>query len=149
MALARDKLSLTAGDGGKSGGSVATRVWLLAATGIAACLITACADIRGQSATLTPLADGTAPSRVVVARDTEIELSTGYRRTLRQGTTWIAVGSIAQGEVYKPRDTVFSVEGTNVHEAYLVLSNGKLIGYYLPVERSYVSQEKPIDIPVQ
>lgn len=52
-----------------------------------------------------------------MARDIEIQLSTGYRRTLRQGTVWMAAGRIAEGEVYKPRDTVFSVEGTNVHEA--------------------------------
>jgi hypothetical protein len=137
------------GDAGIRGGPVATRVWLQATTGIASCIISACADIRGQTANLTPLVDGAAPSHIVVARDIKIELSTGYSRTLHQGTVWVAAGSIAQGAVYKPRDTVFSVEGTNVHEAYLVLSDGKLVGYYLPAERSYVAQPSPIDIPTQ
>jgi hypothetical protein len=128
---------------------VATRVWLQVAAGLAACVISACVDVRGQSVNLITLPDGAVPSRIVVARDIKIELSTGYSRTLHQGTVWVAAGSIAQGQVYKPRDTVFSVEGTNVHEAYLVMSDGKLVGYYLPVERSYVAQSEPINIPVQ
>jgi hypothetical protein len=61
----------------------------------------------------------------------------------------LAVGHIQQGDVYRPRDTVFSVEGTNVHEAYLVLSGEKLVGYYLPAEHSYVTQSRPIDVPTQ
>lgn len=69
-----------------------------------------------------------------------IKLSTGYDRTLRRGTVWLNVGSVAAGDVYRPRDTVFSLEGTNVHEAYLVLSDGRLVGYFLPAENSFVPQ---------
>jgi hypothetical protein len=126
-----------------------TRVWLQATAWIALCIMSACADIRGESVKLSPLVDATTPASITFARNVDIQLSTGYNRTLRQGTVWVAAGSIAQGEVYKPRDTVFSVEGTNVHDAYLVLSDGKLVGYYLPVERSYIAQPKPVDIPIQ
>ena len=124
------------------------RLWRYTAAAIVCCTISGCADIRGESAILTPVA-GTSLPAITVARDVKIDLSTGYRRTLRQGTVWVPAGSLAQGEVYKPRDTVFSLEGTNVHEAYLVLSNGKLVGYYLPAERSFVAESTPIDIPIQ
>jgi hypothetical protein len=116
---------------------------------LASCLLLACVDIRGASTSLSPPAEGTGTPSITVARDVQITLSTGYHRTLRQGTVWLAAGVIPEGSVYKPRDTVFSVEGTNVHEAYLVVSGGKLVGYYLPAEGSYVSQSQPIDIPIQ
>jgi hypothetical protein len=116
---------------------------------LASCLLSACVDVRGVSTGLSEPPEGTRSPSITVARDVQITLSTGYHRTLRQGTVWLAAGAIPQGSVYKPRDTVFSVEGTNVHEAYLVVSGGKLVGYYLPAEGSYVSQSQPIDIPIQ
>jgi len=45
--------------------------------------------------------------------------------------------SVTQGEVFKPYHDVFTLEGTNVHEAYLVVSNNTLKGFYLPVERTF------------
>ena len=61
----------------------------------------------------------------------------GYRRTIRQGSVWTRVGRVSQGEVYKPTNQVFMVEGTHVHEAYLVLDGDQVVGFYLPVERAF------------
>ncbi len=66
-----------------------------------------------------------------------IQLDTGYSRTLKPGSLWKDIGSVTQGEVFKPYHDVFTLEGTNVHEAYLVVANNTLKGFYLPVERTF------------
>jgi len=76
----------------------------------------------------------------------EIKLNTGYHRTLKPGSYWRQIGSVPQGAVYKPCLDVFTIEGAHIHEAYLVVDSGMLVGFYLPAERSYVNldQRKPI-----
>jgi hypothetical protein len=120
--------------------------WISAVLGLCG-VLAACSDVKGEPAAMAPV-NGAAAGQIVIARDVEIE-TPGYDRTLRQDTVWLAAGSVAQGVVYKPRDTVFTLEGTNVHEAYLVLSGGRLVGYYLPAEHSYVAQAQPIDVPTK
>lgn len=112
-------------------------------------MLGACADIRGAPVSLSPPATADNAASITLAQDVQVDLSSGYHRVLREGTTWQPVGSIAQGEVYRPLNTVFSVEGTNVHEAYLVLSQRTLVGYYLPVEGTFVPQKVPIDVSVR
>ena len=73
----------------------------------------------------------------------------GYERTLRQGTNWDLVGTIPEGEVYKPRDQVLTVECSNVFEAYLVVSEDFLVGFYLPVEGEFVSIPEKLELPVE
>ena len=61
----------------------------------------------------------------------------GYKRKLRQGTKWNYVGNVSYGDVFRSKDQILTVEASNIHEAYIVVSSGKLVGFYLPVERSY------------
>ena len=70
-------------------------------------------------------------------QDLDVDLPFGYRRVLRKGTRWTHVGSIEQGDVYTSKDQVLTIEASNVYEAYIVVSNAKLVGFYLPVERTY------------
>jgi hypothetical protein len=122
---------------------------MLTALALGLCsVLAACADVRGEPAALTPV-NGAAAGQITIAHDVEIDTVNGYDRKLRQDTVWLAAGNVAQGVVYKPRDTVFTLEGTNVHEAYLVLSGSKLVGYYLPAEHSYVAQPQPVDVPTK
>lgn len=65
------------------------------------------------------------------------EFSSGYKRAIAQGSVWKLAGTVAQGEVYIPIKTVFTVQGAHSHEAYLVVDKGKLTGFYLPVEKAY------------
>jgi len=67
----------------------------------------------------------------------EVALATGYSTTLRATTTWQLVGTIPQGEVYRTRDQVVTLEGAHIHEAYIVVDQGALVGFYLPVERTF------------
>ncbi|WP_132258526.1 hypothetical protein [Paucimonas lemoignei] len=74
-----------------------------------------------------------------LAQTTEVQLDTGYSRTLKAGSQWVHAGTISQGEVYKPYKDVFTLEGAHIHEANLVVANDQLVGFYLPVERGFSS----------
>jgi hypothetical protein len=75
-------------------------------------------------------------------------LPCGYSRKLLKNSKWKYVGTIDQGEVYKPVDKCFTLECSNVYEAYLVIQNDNLRGFYLPVEKGYNSLNKPIPLAV-
>jgi hypothetical protein len=88
----------------------------------------------------TPATLVSAPSpkpSFVLEQDVSIDLGFGYKRALRKGTRWTYVGTIASGDVYKTTDQVLTVEASNIHEAYIVVEDRKLVGFYLPVERTY------------
>jgi hypothetical protein len=65
---------------------------------------------------------------------------------LNANTTWDYVGSIEQGEVYKSKNQTITIWGSNTFEAYLVIKDGKLSGFYLPVEKTFSSLSKPLEI---
>ena len=73
----------------------------------------------------------------------------GYSRTLQNGSNWDLIGSIPEGNVYKPRDQVLTVECSNVYEAYLVCVHKSLVGFYLPVEQGFVTLKKPMVLPTE
>jgi hypothetical protein len=72
-----------------------------------------------------------------------------YSRKLNKGTYWDFIGTIPEGEVYKPRDQVLTIEASHVYEAYLVLSNDSLVGFYLPVERAFAPLPNPKKLPIE
>ena len=75
--------------------------------------------------------------RYVVSAPAEIRLDSGYERAISQGTEFVEVGSIPQGRILKPTQTTFTIEGAHMHEAYPVVQNQRLVGFYLPVERAF------------
>jgi hypothetical protein len=104
---------------------------------VGAMMLGACASVQMQPTTLTP-AQGE-PTIITVERDTEVKLDTGYTRTVRAGTRFAFVGTVPQGKVFRPIDAVLTVEGTHMHEAWVVADGEKLVGFYLPVEKSFVA----------
>lgn len=81
-------------------------------------------------------------------QEVKVNLPSGYSRLLKKGTIWDFVGTTSQGDVYKSKDQVLTVEASNIHEAYIVVSSGKLVGFYLPVERSF-SALGSVSLPVK
>jgi hypothetical protein len=75
--------------------------------------------------------------RYIVSAPAEIRLDSGYERTISQGTEFVEVGFIPQGRILKPTQTTFTIEGAHMHEAYPVVHNQRLVGFYLPVERAF------------
>jgi hypothetical protein len=75
--------------------------------------------------------------RIQILTPTIVQLDTGYTRTLADKSIWSQVGRVPQGDVYRPVGTVFTIEGRQIHEAYLVIRDKKLVGFYLPGEQNY------------
>jgi len=108
---------------------------------LAVCLAVAgCAhEVVRQPAVLTPMTAAPANSAIEMLKDTEITLDSGYLRQLARGSRWAQVGTLPQGHVYRIVGGAFTVEGANVHEAWLVIAGGELVGFYLPVEKAFVN----------
>jgi hypothetical protein len=90
----------------------------------------------------------TAVAEIMMQREVGFRLSTGYTRTLPAMSRWRHVGRVAQGEVYRPVDLAFALEGRHVHEAYLVLDGRTLRGFYLPGESAYSALDPVIPLPI-
>ena len=107
-------------------------------------------DIAHVSSEPTLFSPQPEPRKSFVMKDT-VEITQapcGYDRTLRAGTHWDLVGTIPEGEVYKPQNQVLTVECSHVFEAYLVLVNGFMIGFYLPVEGEFVPISDKVALPI-
>lgn len=126
--------------------SVSFRAWATAGALIA--LLGGCASpVRTEPVSFAPLT--AQPARVVqIAQDTTATLPTGYPRTLKAGSQWRLAGSVSQGEVYRPVNTVFTIEGRHTHEAYLVISKGQLHGFYLPGKAQYAALATPVPLSI-
>ena len=108
-------------------------------------LLAACAPaVVQEPARLTPESG----KSLRLTRTAVVPLPTGYSTTLRAGTQWQLVGTLAQGEVYRTRDQVVTLEGEHIHEGYIVLAGDALTGFYLPVERTFspVTPHVPLTI---
>lgn len=107
-----------------------------------ALLLGGCA-VQQTSTHMTPAPAGDA-AEYILSTAVELQLNTGYQRSLRQGSRWLKVGRVPQGDVYKPYMDVFTVEGAHIHEAYLVVDSSQLVGFYLPAERSYANLDQRV-----
>jgi hypothetical protein len=58
---------------------------------------------------------------------------------LRANTRWAQIGSIPQGDVFETKDQVVIVNSFSVFEANLVVKDGKVVGYFIPVGCSFVA----------
>jgi len=101
------------------------------------------AHLLDQSAAIDANSDVLLPVAV------KIRLDTGYYRNkeLAAQSRWRRVGRLPEGNVYRPVASVFSVEGRQVHEAYLVVRDNMLVGFYLPVESAFSPLEPAIQLP--
>lgn len=82
-------------------------------------------------------------------KEENISLGTGYSRTLKKGTKWQYVGTVQYGDVFRTSDQILTVEASNIHEAYIVVSAKKLVGFYLPVEHTYSPLSDPVSLTIK
>jgi hypothetical protein len=123
----------------------------LAAASLVLGLAGGCAfDIAQVKHAPAVLATGTKePAAFTLAQRVDLDIGLGYRRQLREGSTWSYVGTVGAGEVYRSRDQVLTLEASNIHEAWLVVSGGRLVGYYLPVEKAYAPAVEVVTLPLR
>lgn len=104
-----------------------------------------CAQRISQTrAELEPARSASAAVAIVADADTQIRSSVGVARTITHDTVWDYAGRIGEGTVYAPRDTVLTVEGADVSEAYLVLRGEQIVGFYLPVQGTFSPASEPV-----
>ncbi|NDP41274.1 MAG: hypothetical protein GZ089_00925 [Aromatoleum sp.] len=116
---------------------------------IATALLTACAfDLVHVAQTPAPF-HASEPTRraFVLAQEVSLTLPFGYRRALKRGSLWSYVGTIDAGDVFASKDQVLTVEASNVHEAYIVVNGDNLVGFCLPVERTYSPATQRVSLP--
>ena len=86
---------------------------------------------------------------IVLGQDLTVTPTLGDPATLKAGSTWVRVGRVPEGPVYAIKNDVFMVKGRNAHEAQCVVADGgKLIGFYLPVERAFVPVDPQVQLPI-
>lgn len=110
---------------------------------VAAVLTTAC------SITQIPVTEGITSdaneSVVILHAPVVIELDHAKPVLLRAETSWARIGEIPQGTVYKTADQLIVVESFNTRQAYIVVNEERVVGYFLPVENSFV-KVTPVEI---
>ncbi len=79
----------------------------------------------------------TARGSFVLINQVKFTLDSNYSRKLNAGTKWNYVFTITQGDVFRTRDQILTVEASNIFEAYIVVSSNQLVGFYLPVEKTF------------
>ena len=108
-----------------------------------AVFLSACAPaIPVQSTDLSSFTATRQEERFRVASSITVRLTTGYSRQLKQGSLWQPFGEVPQGLVLRPVGGIFTIEGRQVHEAYLVVKGDSLVGFYLAGE-SHFSPLRP------
>jgi hypothetical protein len=116
---------------------------------LAACALAACAPEVVRVPIVPPASAAGHPDTIVLARQAVVRIGTGYDRTLASATRWRFAGVIPQGVVYRAAQGVFTVEGANIHEAYLVLRGDELVGFYLPVERAFSPLKDAVTLSIR
>lgn len=79
----------------------------------------------------------TARDSFVLVDEVTLVVAPGYSRILKDGTRWNYVFTITQGDVYKTKDQILTIESSNIYEAYIVVSSEKIVGFYLPVQKTF------------
>jgi hypothetical protein len=120
------------------------KLWSTAAL----CLLVAgCAfdvvSVKQQPATFSSASDS--PSFLLV-KEVKARLGTGFPTILKANTTWNQVGVTESGKVYATKDQVVKVEASNIYEAQIVITNHALVGFYLPVEKTFSPLSSPMPL---
>ena len=111
-------------------------------------LLSACAAEVVRTPTQLAASAG-APRVEALAAAAEFRLDSGYQRVLAAGTEFQEVGRVPEGRVLKPLNATLTVEGAHMHEAYAVVRDDQLVGFYLPVEKSFSPLSLPIKLSLQ
>jgi hypothetical protein len=82
-------------------------------------------------------------------QDQSIGVGTIFPTKLRSGTRWQLAGHTPQGDVYRTGDQIVTVEASNIFEALVVMQGDRLVGFYLPVEHSFVAATNPMALPIE
>lgn len=95
------------------------------------------ARVAPPQVSITPLTLADQIQIKTLATRVTVTLDSGYSIMLMGGSRWLHVGSVANGEVYKPNSGILETDDTAPREFYIVTSGKQLVGFYLPAERRF------------
>lgn len=112
---------------------------------MAVVLAGACAALASGSspARLTPAPLTLSAQEIQLQSPATFRLGVHTSRELPAGSRWRAMGSLEQGTVYRPLNQVVVVEGRRVDQAWPVVRDNRLQGFFLPGEAAFAAI-KPI-----
>lgn len=100
--------------------------------------------VHQAPAAFSPL--GKAPDSFRLIEPVKVSIGTGFATRLNGNTTWHEIGRIKAGIVYNTADQVVAVEASNIYEARIVVADHVLVGFYLPVEQTFVAVSPPLPL---
>jgi hypothetical protein len=113
------------------------------------CCVAACASEVVRHPTELSATPPQQQKRYVASQPASIMLDSGYSRTIGRETEFLEIGRIKQGAVLKPLNSSLTVEGAHMHEAYPVVENGHITGFYLPVEQAFSPLSRPTTLVIE
>jgi len=113
-------------------------------------LLGACIAMGSTTAVkLMPVAKAHAAQDIQLQSPATFKVGIGYGHELPAGSRWRAVGSLAQGTVYRPLNLAFMVQSPSVDEAYPVVQGGKLQGFFLPADASFTAVKPAVPLALR
>jgi hypothetical protein len=106
----------------------------------------ACAPESRQAENIQPVS---AAQRVTLLQTVDVPFDKDSFTRLSEGSRWELLGTIRHGEVYKPVMQVPTVQGSHIHEPYIVVSGGRLVGFYTPFENTFSPLRKAVPLSLQ
>jgi hypothetical protein len=85
----------------------------------------------------------------VLASDMRVRHAAGQIVVLPRGSRWSPAGSCTQGTIYRRADGVLELRARYAHEAYLVVSDGRLVAFYIPARSVCVAAPASPRIPME
>ena len=117
---------------------------------VAYCCSSCCFDLVHVKQAPAQVDTDTSPkSSWILNEKVDVQLDTWYKTNLKKDTKWDFVGCLNEGDVYKTSDQIVTVEGSNTFEAYIVMRGENLVGFYLPVEKTFSPLGRPIPLKIK
>ncbi len=85
----------------------------------------------------------------LLSTELKARLGTGFPTVLTANTTWTQVGMTEFGKVFATKDQIVKVEASNIYEAQIVVADSSLVGFYLPVEKTFAPLSTPIQMEIK
>lgn len=85
----------------------------------------------------------------VLAKSASPKLVSGWVSPLKSATVWQRIGSIAEGDVFKTKDQVLTVEASNLYQADMVIKNGEVVGFYIPTSKAFTPCSQPLSVELK
>lgn len=107
-----------------------------------------CAD---APQTTTQFVSASDSSSVVLTQNTTVPMPLMVRATnpLLKGTVWRTIGHCDQGDIYSTNDQTITITTANQRQAWPVVHDGQVVGFFLAVEKTFTPASKPVPFPVE